>query len=101
MKTTRAQKLMAVAFACGLTLTSTNLFAQSPDFVPVGPPVPVGPLQYSLPYAAVPLVSPQGPKAPQMVGCNSARATLVLTSSAPTASAYRPIPMPPLATTLS
>ena len=60
--TTRVQKLMAVALACGLTLTSTNLFAQSPDFVPVGPPVPVGPQQYSLPYAAVPLVSPQGPK---------------------------------------
>jgi len=56
------QKLMAVALACGLTLTSTNLFAQSPDFVPVGPPVPVGSQQYSLPYAAVPLVSPQSPK---------------------------------------
>ena len=62
MKMIRVQKLMAVALACGLTLTSTNLFAQSPDFVPVGPPVPVGPQQYSLPYAAVPLVSPQGPK---------------------------------------
>src|SRR5260370_35980616 len=62
MKMIRGQKLMAVALASGLTLTSTNLFAQSPDFVPVGPPVPVGPQQYSLPYAAVPLVSPQGPK---------------------------------------
>src|SRR5260370_5966139 len=62
MKMIRVQKLMAVALACGLTLTSTNLFAQSPDFVPVGPAVSVGPQQYSLPYAAVPLVSPQGPK---------------------------------------
>src|SRR3981081_2542549 len=62
MKMMRVQTLMAVSLPCGLTLPSTNLFAQSPDFVPVGPPVPVGPQQYSLPYAAVPLVSPQGPK---------------------------------------
>ena len=65
MKTTRTQNLVAVALACGLTFTSTNLFAQevqSTARVPVGPPVPFGNQHYSLPNARAPLVRPQGPK---------------------------------------
>src|ERR1700694_5125304 len=43
MKTLRVQNLVAIALACGLTFTGTNLFAQqagSSVRVPVGPPVP-------------------------------------------------------------
>ena len=64
MKITRVQNIIGIAFACGLTVTSTNLFAQSTAHVrvPVGPPVSVRNQSYSLPQGPVPLVLPKGPK---------------------------------------
>jgi hypothetical protein len=58
---------MACTLACGLTFTSTTLFAQVAR-VPVGPPVhvgstaPSGPQHFALPRGPLPLLSPQAAK---------------------------------------
>jgi hypothetical protein len=62
MKTTRVHNLVAVVLACGLTFTSTNLFAQPRARVPVGLPLSVQNQHYSLPNGPVPLVLPKEAK---------------------------------------
>jgi hypothetical protein len=62
MNPVRVRKLLTIALACGLALTSMNLFAQqAPARVPVGPPVSPGYQPFSLPTGPLPLVSPQSP----------------------------------------
>jgi hypothetical protein len=65
---------MLLALACGLTLASTNVEAQSPapipagppdqldQPVPVGPPVPIDAAPFQAPLAAPSIITPQAPK---------------------------------------
>ena len=62
MKTVGVRNLLAIALACGLTFTCTNLFAQqgaAPARVPIGPPVSVGSHAPSFPTGPLPPVLPQ------------------------------------------
>ena len=71
MKATRVQNFMAIALVCGLTFTSTSLFAQEVaptppvpvgSYVPVGPPTPIDLNKITLPKGPLPSVRVPSPK---------------------------------------
>ncbi len=83
-----ALKMLTVAFV--VFFASTNLFAQSPVHVPVSPPASA---MSRPPTSRTAQLRSLIAQPPRVAGCYSARATMVLTSSALTASACRPIVM--------
>lgn len=61
-KTLRIQNLIVIALVCGLTFTSTSLFAQSTARVPIGPPTSALSHSPLVPRGPLPQVLPQVPQ---------------------------------------